>query len=212
MAHRDWGQLGFADHMVMRRGRRNELLTRLAELIDRIALGRIVAVVQDSPHGAPAYPPLAMLEALLLQQWYGLSDLALEEGLWDRLSIQAFCGLPLGETAPDYSTIIRFRNALRKDDLDQRVFGEVHRQFNRRGRVPRNGTLIDASQVPMAVSPPKKPKSRCRRARTARRRAGWSKAHAISRRNGPIRAASAILATRRMLGSTKARRSSAGSS
>ena len=28
IAHRDWGQLGFADHMVMRHGRPNELLTR----------------------------------------------------------------------------------------------------------------------------------------------------------------------------------------
>jgi hypothetical protein len=39
MAHRDWGQLGLADHMVMRRGRPNELPTRLAELIDWAAWG-----------------------------------------------------------------------------------------------------------------------------------------------------------------------------
>ena len=47
MAHRDWGQLGFADHMVMRHGRPNELLTRLSELIDWAALGRIVSVLHD---------------------------------------------------------------------------------------------------------------------------------------------------------------------
>ena len=39
MAHRDWGQLGFADHMVLRHGRPNELLTRLAELIDWCGCG-----------------------------------------------------------------------------------------------------------------------------------------------------------------------------
>ena len=66
MAHRDWGQLGFADHMAMRHGRPNELLTRVAELIDWAALARIVSVLHDSPHGAPAYPPLAMVKALLL--------------------------------------------------------------------------------------------------------------------------------------------------
>jgi IS5 family transposase len=102
------GQLGFADHIVMRHGRPNELLTRVAELIDWAALGRIVSVLHDSPHGAPAYPPLVMVKGLLLQQWYGLSDPGLEEALWDRLSFRVFCGLPLGETAPDYSTINRF--------------------------------------------------------------------------------------------------------
>ena len=99
MAHRDWGQLGFADHLVMRHSRPNELLTRLAELVDWAALGGIVAGLHDSPHGAPSYPPLAMVKALLLQQWYGLSDPALKEALWDRLSFRVFCGLPLGETA-----------------------------------------------------------------------------------------------------------------
>src|SRR5437762_8834540 len=92
MAHRDSGQLGFADHMVMRHSRRNELLTRLAELVDWAALGGIVAGLHDSPHGAPSYLPLAMVKALLLQQWYGLSDPALEEVLWDRLSFRVFCG------------------------------------------------------------------------------------------------------------------------
>jgi IS5 family transposase len=83
MAHRDWGQLGFADHMVLRHDRPNELLTRLAELIDWARLRRIVSVPHDSPQGAPPYPPPAMVKALLLQQWYGLSDPGLEEALWD---------------------------------------------------------------------------------------------------------------------------------
>jgi len=159
MAHRDWGQLGFADHMVMRHGRPNELLTRLAALIDWAALGQVVRVMHDSPHGAPAYPPLAMLKAMLLQQWYGLSDPALEEALADRLSFRRFCGLPLGDSVPDHSTISRFRNALRAGGLDEQIFAEVNRQLDRCGLVLRQGTLIDASLVPAAVNPPKKPKA-----------------------------------------------------
>ena len=49
MAHRDWGQLGFADHMVLRHDRPNELLTRLAELIDWARLRRIVSVAYLIP-------------------------------------------------------------------------------------------------------------------------------------------------------------------
>jgi transposase len=158
MAHRDWEQLGFADHLVMRHGRPNELLTRLAGLVDWAALGAIVGGLHASPRGAPSYPPLAMVKAVLLQQWYGLSDPALEEALWDRLSFRVFCGLPLGETAPDYSTINRFRNALQQDELDQQLFDAVNRQLDRRGLMLRKGTLVDASLVPAAVNPPEKPK------------------------------------------------------
>ena len=53
---------------------------------------------------------------------------------------------------------------------------------------------------------PKSPKSRCRRDRMVRCRASWSKANAIPRRSGPRRAASAISATRRISGPTRARR------
>jgi IS5 family transposase len=60
--------LGFADHMVMRHGRPNELLTRVAELVDWAALRAILGGLHGSPHGAPSYPPLAMFKALLLQQ------------------------------------------------------------------------------------------------------------------------------------------------
>jgi hypothetical protein len=49
MAHRDWEQLGFADHLVMRHGRPNELLTRLAGLVDWAALGTIVGGLHASP-------------------------------------------------------------------------------------------------------------------------------------------------------------------
>ena len=92
------------------------------------------------------------------QQWYGLSDPGLEEALWDRLSFRVFCGLPLGETAPNYSTINRFRNALREKRLDEQLFDAVNCQLDGRGLMLRKGMLIDASLVPAAVNPPKKPK------------------------------------------------------
>jgi hypothetical protein len=52
----------------MRHGRLNELLTRVAELVDWAALRAILGGLHGSPHGAPSYPPLAMFKALLLQQ------------------------------------------------------------------------------------------------------------------------------------------------
>jgi IS5 family transposase len=36
--------------------------------------------------GRPSHPPMMMFKALLLQQWYGLSDPGLEKAICDRLS------------------------------------------------------------------------------------------------------------------------------
>ena len=134
------------------------MLERLGGLIDWAAVGHLLRGLHASAAGAPSYPPLSMLKALLLQQWYGLSDPGLEEALSDRLSFRRFCGLPLDADVPDHSTISRFRNALRQDDLDQKIFGEINRQIDRRGLILRQGTLIDASLIPAAVNPPKPPK------------------------------------------------------
>ena len=158
MAHRDLGQLSLADHVVAGHSRRNEMLERLIGLIDWAACGHLLRGLHASPEGAPAYPPLTMLKAMLLQQWYGLSDPGLEEALSDRLSFRRFCGLPLDADVPDHSTISRFRNALQEGGLDRRIFEEVNRQIDRRGLILRQGTLIDASLIPAAVNPPKKPK------------------------------------------------------
>ena len=164
MAHRDLGQLSLVDHMVAGHSRHNGMLERLSQLIDWAAVGELLRGLHASPTGAPAYPPLTMLKAMLLQQWYGLSDPGLEEALSDRLSFRRFCGLPLDADVPDHSTISRFRNALRQatgdqGSLDQQIFAEINRQIDRRGLILRQGTLIDASLIPAAVNPPKKPKA-----------------------------------------------------
>jgi transposase, IS5 family len=99
-----------------------------------------------------------MLRALLLQQWYVLSDPGLEDALADRLSFRRFVGLALDEAAPDHSTISRFRKALGEQGLTERVFEEVTRQIDAKGLILRRGTMIDATLVEAQVKRPKAPK------------------------------------------------------
>jgi IS5 family transposase len=158
MSHRQAGQLSLADSLVARQASSNAVLERLLALIDWRAVSRVLAGLHDGRRGAPAYPPLVMLKAVLLQQWYGLSDPALEASLADRLSFRRFCGLALDEATPDHSTIHRFREALRVKGLDEALFAEIDRQIEGRGLYLRRGTLIDASLVAAAVKRPKPPK------------------------------------------------------
>ena len=57
---------------------RNERLERISGLIDWNRLAALVRKVRPGETGRPPYEPLAMFKALLLQQWYGLSDPGLE--------------------------------------------------------------------------------------------------------------------------------------
>jgi IS5 family transposase len=95
-----------------------------------------------------------MVKVLLLQQWYGLSDPALEEALGDRLSFRRFVGLQLDEGSPDHSVISRFRKALRQKGLDQVLFEEIERQLEAKGLLVKTGTLMDATLVEAAARRP----------------------------------------------------------
>ena len=141
------GQESFIDAFLPAGFGRNERLEKIAGLIDWTAIGRLVSKVRSGEMGRPPYEPLSMFKALLLAQWYGLSDPGLEEALLDRVSFRRFCGLALDAATPDETTLCRFRNALRQAGLGDRLFGEVLGQLERAGFVLKAGTLIDATLV-----------------------------------------------------------------
>jgi IS5 family transposase len=126
---------------------RNDRLERIAGLIDWERISALLSGVHNGETGRPAYEPLAMFKALLLQQWYGLSDPGLEESLLDRVSFRRFCGLALDARTPDETTLCRFRNLLRQAGLGDGLFQEVIGQLERAGFVLKTGTLIDATLV-----------------------------------------------------------------
>jgi IS5 family transposase len=157
MSERRIGQLSFADNLVADASQANATLKRVAELVDWKQIESLLAGLRSGPMGAPAYPALALFKALLLQQFYGLSDPQLEEALADRLSFRHFLGLSLTDPVPDHSTIWRFREQLAKSGLAERAFALITGQIERSGFVLKRGTLIDASLVRAAVNAPVPP-------------------------------------------------------
>lgn len=158
MAIRQTGQLSLADALARQPGRSNEMLDQVQSLLDWNQIDTLLAPLRSSRYGAPGYPPLLMLKALLLQQWYALSDPGVEDALIDRLSFRRFVGLALGEASPDHSTISRFRSALVAQGLSEAVFEAVNLQIDAKGLILRQGTIIDATLVEAHVKRPKKPK------------------------------------------------------
>jgi hypothetical protein len=74
--------------------------------------------------GRPAYPLLAMLRVHLMQNWFGYSDPAMEEALYETTMLRQFAGLNL-DRIPDESTILNYRRLLEKHEL---VGGILHRK------------------------------------------------------------------------------------
>ena len=157
MSERRMGQMSLADKLVAEVAGGNATLERIDDLVDWGAVERWLGVLRGGSMGAPGYPSLCLFKALLLQQWYGLSDPQLEEALADRLSFRRFVGFSVMEPVPDHSTLWRFREVLGKSGLAERAFSEITRQIEASGFVLKRGTLIDASLIPSAVNPPAPP-------------------------------------------------------
>src|SRR6266702_963175 len=106
------GQLGLAEAFMAPGLGVNARLEKIERLVNWSRFEQLLSRVRPGESGRPPYRALAMFKALLLQQWYGLSDPGLEEALSDRLSFRRFCGFALDETTPDETTICRFRAAV----------------------------------------------------------------------------------------------------
>jgi len=140
-------QLGFGDGWISPKIGQNTTLERLSAEVKWYRLEKLLVRLRSDGPGRPPKQALMMLKALLLQQWYGLSDADLEETLNDRMSFRRFAGLGLEEAAPDHTTLCRFRNQLAEEGLSEKLFSEFSRQLEARGLILKRGTMIDASLV-----------------------------------------------------------------
>ena len=88
------------------------------------------AVYPKPGNGRPPVGVERMLRLYFLQQWFNLSDPAVEEALYDSLAMRGFVGIDLGrEPVPDETTVCRFRHLLEAHDLGRRLFDEVQRHL-----------------------------------------------------------------------------------
>ena len=107
-------QMTFADaeYAGKRKQTRKELF--LIEMDRVVPWKGLIALIE--PHypkgegGRPAYPLMAMLRVHLMQNWFGYSDPAMEEALYETTILRQFAGLSL-ERIPDETTILNFRRS-----------------------------------------------------------------------------------------------------
>ncbi len=114
--------------------------------------GVLVQIVE--PHypkantGRPPFGIETMLRIHYLQQWFALSDPAMEEALHDMPVFREFAKLGDGVSRlPDETTILRFRHLLEKHDLATDMLRVVNDILQAKGLMMKKGTVVDATLV-----------------------------------------------------------------
>jgi IS5 family transposase len=99
-------------------------------------------------NGRQPMPVDRMLRIYFLQQWYGLSDPAMEDSLYDSESMRRFARIDLGaDVIPDETTILHFRHYLEEYRLTEQIFEMTKEYLTEKGLLLREGTIVDATIV-----------------------------------------------------------------
>ena len=111
--------------------------------------------------GRPAFDLELMLKIHCLQQWFGLSDPAMEDSIYDRNSFQQFLKIDLiSNKVPDETTILNFRHLLEKNDLSKLLFNEINNYLQEHNLLLKEGTAIDATLIAAPTSTKNKDRKR----------------------------------------------------
>ncbi|MEC5216966.1 IS5 family transposase [Actimicrobium sp. GrIS 1.19] len=130
--------------------------TRKREFLDEMNLvvpwAELVYLIEPyAPKGKTGRPPFAvstMLRIHFMQQWFGLSDPAMEESLHDVPLYREFAELDAGMSRlPDESTILRFRHLLEKHALSAQLLATINATLAKRGLLLKTGTVVDATLI-----------------------------------------------------------------
>ncbi|WP_419341341.1 IS5 family transposase [Achromobacter sp. PD1] len=97
--------------------------------------------------GRPPFELATMLRIHFLQQWFGLSDLAMEEVLFETALYREFVGLSSVERIPDRVSILRFRHLLEEHQLAPQILGVVNATLADKGLMLKQGTVVDATLI-----------------------------------------------------------------
>jgi IS5 family transposase len=89
-----------------------------------------------------------MLRMYLAQQCFSLSDEGAEDALYDSAAIRKFVGIDIGtETAPDATTLLKFRRFLEQHHLTEQLFAVINRHLAKQGLILKEGTIVDATLI-----------------------------------------------------------------
>ena len=143
--------------------RRDRFLAKIDNVTPWSQLHELIAPFYPKVEGA-GRPPIGlarMLRMYVAQQCFGLSDEGIEDAIYDSQAIRAFVGIDLNrESAPDATTLLKFRRLLEKHELTRMIFETINGHLAAQGLMMREGTIVDATLIAAPPSTKNKDKKR----------------------------------------------------
>jgi transposase, IS5 family len=125
-------------------------------------------------NGRQPMPLSRMLRIYFMQQWYGLSDPAMEDSLYDIESMRRFAEIDLEvDIIPDETTILNFRHLLERHDLTKKIFEKTKRYLTEKGLLLREGTIVDATIINAPSSTKNQEKTRDKEMKQTKKGNQW---------------------------------------
>lgn len=145
-------QLSFSDAEYTGKRKQTRREKFLNEMDKAIPWERLEAQIEPyypkAGDGRQPYNLPIMLRIHFMQHWYGISDPAMEDALYEITSMRRFAGLSLSRgSIPDETTILNFRHLLERHQLGNCLFDEVAAYLGEQGLMLREGTIVDASLI-----------------------------------------------------------------
>ena len=124
----------------------------LEEMEQVVPWGKLCGLIESYyPKAGNGRQPVGverMLRIYFLQQWFNLSDPAVEEALYDSAVMRSFVGIDLGrEPVPDETTVCKFRHLLEEHGLGGRMLEAVNLHLQSQGVRITTGTIVDATII-----------------------------------------------------------------
>ena len=143
--------------------RRERFLDEMNRVVPWAELVAVIEPVYPKAEG-PGRPPVGierMLRLHCLQQWFNLSDPAVEEALYDSRAMRQFVGIDLGrEPVPDETTICKFRHLLEVHQIGEPLFARIREHLTKHGLQVSRGTIVDATIISAPSSTKNRTKER----------------------------------------------------
>ena len=134
--------------LTTKRTRKREFLDEMDRVVPWGALIDLITPhAPEGKRGRPPFPVETMLRIHFMQQWFTLSDPAMEEALHDVPMFRDFAGLNWDTSLPDETTILRFRRLLETHKLAPKILAVVNELLSAKGLLLRAGTVVDATLI-----------------------------------------------------------------
>ena len=154
-------QSSFDLNLSTRKTRKQVFLQQMETVVPWAALVELITpYYSEGRNGRPPFALETMLRVHFMQQWFSLSDPAMEEAFFDTPLYREFAQLDTFGRLPDESTILRFRHRLEKHKLADQILATVNELLQQRGLLLKAGTAVDATLIAAPSSIKNKDKAR----------------------------------------------------